>query len=138
MTTLLDTGPLVALLSKRDKNHAWAVAILDGIHHDIHTCDAVFCEAYHILKKERGGVQRLKNVFRRRPDWRFSFSMQDEREAVLDLMDTYADLPMDFADACLTRQYQQFHDGRILTSDSDFTIYRDADGNPLRLLAPWQ
>ena len=138
MTTLLDTGAVVALLSARDKDHFWATDAFNRIDDAVHSCDAVFCEAYHILKRERGGIQRLINLFRRRPTWRLDFSMEEERTAVLDLMDSYADLPMDFADACLVRQYERFRNVQIFTVDFDFTVYRDATGEPLRLLAPWQ
>ena len=40
------------------------------------------------------------------------------------LMRKYADLPIDFADACLVHLATQLGTGRILTLDSGFAIYR--------------
>ena len=45
-------------------------------------------------------------------------------EAVLRLMGKYADMPMSLADACLVRMTETFSDPVLLTTDSDFRIYR--------------
>lgn len=39
-------------------------------------------------------------------------------------MAKYADQPMSFADACLVRMSEQYRDSRIITTDSDFRVYR--------------
>jgi uncharacterized protein len=43
---------------------------------------------------------------------------------VLKLLDKYADVPMGFADACLVRMTETLNDPVLLTTDSDFRIYR--------------
>ena len=44
---------------------------------------------------------------------------------MIELMERYCDLPMDFADASLVVLAEQLGHGRILTSDrQDFNIYR--------------
>jgi hypothetical protein len=43
---------------------------------------------------------------------------------VLDLLDKYADIPMSIADASLVRLTEILPDPLLLTTDSDFKIYR--------------
>ena len=53
-----------------------------------------------------------------------AFELGKELERVLKLMEKYADVPMSLADACLVRMTETFSDPVILTTDSDFRIYR--------------
>ena len=48
----------------------------------------------------------------------------DDMDAVLKLLEKYADVPMSFADACLVRMTETLNDPRLLTTDGDFRIYR--------------
>lgn len=51
-------------------------------------------------------------------------------ERMVDLMDRYADLPMDMADASLLVLAEQLGHGRILTVDQrDFNVYRWNNNN---------
>ena len=43
---------------------------------------------------------------------------------VLALMEKYADVPMSFADACLVRMTEVSSEPMLLTTDTDFRIYR--------------
>ena len=43
---------------------------------------------------------------------------------MLKLLQKYADTPMSLADACLVRMTETLPDPLILTTDSDFRIYR--------------
>jgi hypothetical protein len=52
----------------------------------------------------------------------------------LNLMHTYADRPMDFADASLVALAEATADLRIVSFDADFRIYRTADGRALEVL----
>jgi predicted nucleic acid-binding protein len=45
-------------------------------------------------------------------------------DAVLKLLEKYADVPMSFADACLVRMTETLNDPVLLTTDDDFRIYR--------------
>lgn len=45
-------------------------------------------------------------------------------DEVLALMEKYADVPMSFADACLVRMTEVSSDPTLLTTDTDFRIYR--------------
>ena len=52
------------------------------------------------------------------------FDLNDDLEAVLKLLQKYADVPMSLADACLVRMSETLSDTFLLTTDSDFRIYR--------------
>jgi predicted nucleic acid-binding protein len=60
----------------------------------------------------------------RRGELSFPFSYRDEQEAVLALMEKYADVPMSLADACIVRMTETIGESIVLTTDSDFRIYR--------------
>ena len=118
---LVDAGFLVALLSRRDANHGWAAAQAPRLPPPWATCEAVLSEASHLL----GGLGTLSvaSLLRRGAlvcDYRFA----DDMDAVLKLLEKYADVPMSFADACLVRMTETLNDPVLLTTDDDFRIYR--------------
>jgi predicted nucleic acid-binding protein len=118
---LVDTGFLVALLSRRDSHHPWAVAQAPGYAPPWRTCEAVLSEAFHLLGIR--GIPGLSELLRRRaliP----AFDLDNDVEAVLTLLQKFADVPMSLADACLVRMTETLPDPVILTTDSDFRIYR--------------
>jgi len=49
-------------------------------------------------------------------------------------MKKYADVPMDFADACLVDMATMYQTGRILTVNSDFRFYRWGKNRTFELL----
>ena len=53
-----------------------------------------------------------------------AFDFDNDVDAVLKLLQKYASLPMSLADACLVRMSETITDPIILTTDSDFRIYR--------------
>jgi uncharacterized protein len=54
-----------------------------------------------------------------------------EADRMIALMYKYRDRPMDLADASLVATAERFGIGRVFTLDSDFHIYRLADGSAL-------
>jgi predicted nucleic acid-binding protein len=57
-----------------------------------------------------------------------------ERSRMDSLMQEYQDLPMDFADASLIAVSESRGIRRVFTLDSDFHIYRLADGSVLEVV----
>ncbi len=53
-----------------------------------------------------------------------AFDLNDEITAVRSLMARYANVPMSLADACLVQMSELHADSLVLTTDSDFDIYR--------------
>lgn len=59
----------------------------------------------------------------------------DNLTRIIELMEKYADLPMDFADASLVVLAEEIKESRILTTDfKDFTIYRWQDNKKFDIL----
>ena len=118
---LVDAGFLVALLSRRDSHHQWAVRQAPGHAPPWRTCEAVLSEAFHLLGVR--GAPGLGELLRRRAVIA-TFDLDNDVESVLKLLHKYADVPMSLADACLVRMTETLPDPVILTTDSDFRIYR--------------
>jgi predicted nucleic acid-binding protein len=53
-----------------------------------------------------------------------SFRFSEHRQAVMTLMQKYEDVPMSFPDACLVRMTELLPEPVVLTTDSDFRVYR--------------
>jgi predicted nucleic acid-binding protein len=120
-SVLVDAGFLVALLSRRDLHHRWAAAQAALHVPPWRTCEAVLSESFHLLGKR--GRPALGALLRRRA-LLAAFDLGNDVESVLKLMDKYADIPISLADACLVRMTEVLPDPVILTTDSDFLIYR--------------
>lgn len=120
-SVLVDAGFLVALLSRRDSHHQWAAAQAPGHPPPWRTCEAVLSEAFHLLGER--GSPGLGALLRRRA-LITTFNLDNDVESVLRLLQKYADVPMSLADACLVRMTETHPDPLILTTDSDFRIYR--------------
>jgi uncharacterized protein len=120
-SVLVDAGFLVALLSRRDSHREWAAT--QGARHapPWRTCEAVVSEAFHLLGT--GGASGLRALLRRRA-LIVPFDLANDMEPVLTLLQKYVDVPMSLADACLVRMTETLSDPVILTTDSDFRIYR--------------
>ncbi|MGH8657155.1 MAG: type II toxin-antitoxin system VapC family toxin [Gammaproteobacteria bacterium] len=117
----LDAGFVVALLSRRDAHHRWAVAQTPRFAPPWGTCEAVLSEAFHLLGAR--GTPGLSALLRRRAVV-VAFDFANDLEPVLKFMQKYANVPMSLADACLVRMTEMRSDAVILTTDADFRIYR--------------
>ena len=118
---LVDAGFLVALLSRRDSHNLWAVTQATEHAPPWRTCEAVLSEAFHLLGTR--GTPALSALLQRRAVLA-SFAFNDDIESVLKLLKKYADVPMSLADACLVRMTETLSDPLVLTTDSDFRVYR--------------
>src|SRR5262245_45823409 len=110
---LVDAGFLVALLSSRDKHHKWAVTQATELPPPWSTCEAVLSEAFHLLGE--GGVPSLGALLRRRAVL-VSFTLAENLESVVKLIEKYWNVPMSLADACLVRMTETLADPIILTT----------------------
>jgi uncharacterized protein len=120
---MVDTGVLVAYLSAKDANHAWATRVFGAIQGPMLTCEPVLAEAAYLVRN-RGGTLDSLWAFLRRGVLRVTFRLDVEFEAVAALMHRYENVPMDLADACLVRMTELNRDSCVLTTDGDFRIYR--------------
>jgi predicted nucleic acid-binding protein len=118
---LVDAGYVVALLSRRDSYHRWAVTQATQHPPPWRTCEPVLSEAFHLLGTR--GSPALGALLQRRA-LVVKFDFNDEMEPVLRLLQKYADVPMSLADACLVRMTETVADPVLITTDSDFRVYR--------------
>jgi len=131
---LLDTGPFVALVDRSEARHADCVETLETWTGSIVTTEAVLTEALYLVG----------------PSWRPQSSCLEFilRGAVLlvppslkslqrvsELMEKYADRPMDYADATLVALAEDLGTDRVFTLDrEDFSIYRSHGKRPFQVL----
>jgi len=132
---LVDTGPLVALLNRRDRYHAWARSVLDTVTPPVFTCEAVLSEACFLLSRVRGGADAVLALVAA-DILRVEFQIGVEIASVRHLVQRFASVPMSFADACLVRMSELDLRSVVLTIDSDFTHYRRNKRHVVPLITP--
>ena len=120
---LVDTGPLVALLNRRDQHHAWAKAAWAELSPPLLTFEPVLAEACHILRAFPDGPGATI-AMAHRGVLDVSFRLGDHAAEIARLLRKYASVPMSLADACMVRMAELLAGSVVLTLDSDFTIYR--------------
>jgi len=130
---LLDTGVIVALLDRSERNHLRCVEAIEAIAAPLITCEAVVAEACYVLRNIHGASDAvLDNV--EAGVFEIPFRLVGASRSVRHLMKKYARIPMDFADACLVHLADELGTGRILTLDSDFRVYRWRKARAFELL----
>jgi len=118
---IADTGLIVALLSRNDPHHIWALEAFRK-HSPFLTCDAVLAEAGSFFP-DPVGVLRLvsRGDLVIDPD----FVLAREWPGILELVTKYSDRPMDLADGCVVRMAEMSTRCRVWTVDrADFAVYR--------------
>jgi predicted nucleic acid-binding protein len=135
MTTLLDTGPLVAYLYQGDTHHDWVTQQADELSPPLYSCEAVLSEAHFLLSGAPQGTEKLLELLARNVI-QIPFSYTDHADRVHELMRAYSDLPMSFADACLVRMSEVRDDSRVFTVDSDFRVYQRHGTQAIPVLMP--
>jgi len=132
---VIDTGPLVAFLNRRDRHHPWAREVLAGVDPPLYSCEAVISEACFLVRAlDRGPDAVLALVERGLVDT--SFSVAAEVGPLRTLMAKYASVPMSLADACVVRMTELEHASTVLTMDSDFNVYRRNRRQMIPVLMP--
>lgn len=136
MTTIIvDTGPIVALLNRRERHHAWIAKVMDTIEPPMFTCDPVLSEACFLLQESHSGPDAVLELVARGLI-RSAFHVGAELESLRTLMRKFSDVPMSLADACLVRMTELDHSCRVLTLDSDFKVYRRNRRQLIPILMP--
>ena len=130
----MDTSALVALLSKGDRNHNWAVRQWMQVNPPALTCDAVISETCFLLKR-RYLIEAVFEMIEVRAIT-IAFNLQEEASNVRVLMSRYESVPMSFADACLVRMTEQIPNSAVMTLDSDFKIYRKHRNEAIAVILP--
>ena len=121
--TLVDSGPLVALLVRRDQHHDWAVQQFERLTAPLLTCEAVLSETQFLVHRFGGNPLAVLDMVARGA-LSLAFQVEDEIDRLHELQSTYRDLPMSLADACLVRMSELPSRCQVFTTDSDFRTYR--------------
>jgi predicted nucleic acid-binding protein len=131
---LLDTGPLVALLSKHDANHARARRLFAECVPPLRCCEAVVAEACFLMRKVHGAGPAEVVALGRRGVYTIAMSVEEHWTNIEALLRKYSDRPISLADACLIRCAEIHQEARILTFDADFSVYKWARNRKFELL----
>jgi predicted nucleic acid-binding protein len=134
-SVVVDTGPLVALLNRRERHHSWVAKVMDSIEPPLFTCDPVLSEACFLLQHIDGGSDAVLELVARGLV-RSDFHVMAEVDAIRALMKKFASVPMSVAEACLVRMTELDQKSVVLTLDSDFKIYRRSKRQIVPTLMP--
>ena len=133
---IVDTGPLVALLSARDTHHQWARSSFATIAPPGITCEAVLAEAWHLLRGTARGQSALLELLAG-GTLTIEFGLMAELAAVRRLVSRYKDKPMSLADACMVRLAEIYDEASVITLDRDFAVYRKNGRQVIPLISPF-
>lgn len=136
---LADTGPLVALFDPKDGDHRAARELLATLRAPLITTTPVLTEAFHLLDPSSHGARALREFVTTRGLGVWFLNVEWLSRA-FELMDKYADHPMDLADASLVAAAEAHRTRTVFTLDrGDFSTYRVRVGRswkPFRVLDP--
>ena len=123
--TLVDAGPLVALIDRGEPDHARCVDALAELEGPLLTSWPTFTEAIYLLGGAgRWTAQEALWKLVDRGDLRLVDLDAEATRRTRDLMAKYDDVPMDLADASLVALAESMKLKRVFSLDSDFHIYR--------------
>ena len=131
---LLDTGALVSILDRSQKHHAACRRTFDKWKGTVVSTEAVLTESTHLLADVHDGAASCVEFFLAGGAVLVP-STSASLKRVRVLLDKYADLPMDFADATLVALAEELDSNIVFTTDrTDFSVYRVKDRRPFRIL----
>ena len=123
--TLCDAGPLIAIIDADEPDHGACLDALNDLALPLVTTWPALTEAMYLLG-QAGGITGQRALWRLVHTGRLVLAQLSpaaiERSA--ELMDKYADRPMDLADATLVALAEDHGHRKIFSLDSDFHIYR--------------
>lgn len=133
---LVDTGPLVAAASKRDRHHAACLAALSNLHEPPFITPLVVMEICYFLSTRATAAAEAAFL---RSIAVGSFNLvtltNDDLERSAELIETYANLPLGAADASVVAVAERLDVHQILTLDrAHFSIVRPRHVDVFELL----
>jgi uncharacterized protein len=129
-----DTGPLVAIIRKREKAHRKCVSALKTFRPPLLTCWPVLTEASWLLRGEPGSMKALGGLVQSG-----SVKLVELDESALHwitaFMERYASANAQIADAAVMYIAEREGVDTVFTLDRrDFSIYRTTDGRALNIV----
>lgn len=136
---IADTGFWFALLNQDDDYHDKAVSALNQLNSPLISTWPVITETSYFLQSRMGQQQACEFLAAYNDGFYEIYNLTaNQMQRIVQLMQKYADLPMDLADASLVILAEELGHGRILSTDlRDFRTYRWKNHNPFQnLLLP--
>ena len=126
---LVDTGPLVALFDRKDAEHDRCAKVLKSVREPLQTTIPVLTEAFYMLGPASRQSDRLRE-FVEKGGLSIWFFDRPSLTRAFELMEIYADHPMDLADASLVVAAESLGTRKVFTIDrKDFETYRVRRGH---------
>jgi predicted nucleic acid-binding protein len=129
-----DTGPLVAVVRKREKSHRKCVAALKAFRPPLLTCWPVLTEAAWLLRGEPGGIKALGGLVE---SGSVKLVELDESalQWIITFLERYASAGAQMADAAVMYIAEREGIDAVFTLDRrDFSVYRTTDGRALEIV----
>ncbi len=122
---IVDTSFFVALFNRTDQNYSQTKRCLEGLSKPLVTTVPILTETCHLLLK-RANFDLQMRFLRTYKQGAFKVYelIPNDFLRIIDLMEAYSDVSMDFADASLIVLAERLQHGRILTFDNDFRFYK--------------
>ena len=121
---LVDAGPMVAMLNRRDRDHKACVNVLKKLRQPLLSTWMPVTEAMYLLDFSVAAQGALLEMIERGALRILDIGNQD-LPGIRSLMKKYSDQPMDFADATLVHVAQREALYEVFTLDQrDFGVYR--------------
>jgi predicted nucleic acid-binding protein len=136
--TLIDAGPLIAVLNRNDDYYADCLRLYRALDGPFYTTLPVLAEAMYTLGARAGWFgQELLWKMILHGDLLLEHPSPADLVRMSALMSKYHDRPMDFADASLVALAERRSMDRIFTVDRrDFTVYRLHGKKPFTIIGP--
>jgi predicted nucleic acid-binding protein len=133
---IADTGFWFALANRRDRHHEQSKIWMDALDEPLVTTWPVMAETCHLLLHRLGTASQTRYLLSFAEGAFELFDLRrEDMPRIAVLMEKYADLPMDLADASLVLLAEHLGHGRILSTDQrDFQAYRWKQREPFRNL----
>jgi predicted nucleic acid-binding protein len=136
-TVFIDTGPLVALFRRRDQFHQWVKTVLSEDEFKFITCEPVLTETLFLTNNDPAAVNAISGMMDDNL-LEVKSALSLFKTEVFHLMQKYHDQNTSLADISLLALYNDNDEVSLLTTESDFLVYRDSKGNPLNLISPYK
>ena len=131
---LADTGPIVAILSRRDQYHKACVEALHDMPGPLFTCWPVITEVAWLLRRDSNAIQQLLGCIDIGLFEMLTLTTADAKPISL-IMKKYRDIRIQLADASLVHLAARDGVDTVFTLDRrDFSVYRLPRGKSFRIL----
>ncbi len=120
---VVDSGPCIALFNRDDEYHEQALQFIRSTSAELLSTMAVVTQVMYVLDFS---LQAQKDFL----TWLRAGAMTlvephgEDFDRVKQLMDKYADLPMDFTDGVLVAVCERLEIRDVASVDKDFSVYR--------------